>query len=323
METQQMKLFLSAILGVLLTLSSSFAFAQDEAYRLQPEDVIRIAVYNEPQISGGEFEIGKDGNVSAPFVGSIRAAGKTTDELEKELKELYIRKLRLRDPNVSVTISRFRIMRASVTGIVQRAGTYPFRQGDTIATLLSQAGGPVFDQADLRRARLRRAGSNEEIPIDLESMLQLGDTSQNFALQDGDELIIPQDRENRIVVWGAVLQPGNYPYQKGMRVMDAVALARGEIPRVSKMSEARILRKVPGQPDKFYPIQVNMVRFTNKPYDYTQNIEIQRGDVLFIPTTKTPNFAELGNVLNTLFFANRVFFEEGLFGFRPFSFIGR
>lgn len=318
-----MKVFLSGILGALLILCSSIAFAQDDAYRLQPEDVIRIAVYNEPQISGGEFEIGKDGNVSAPFVGSIRAAGKTTDELEKELKELYVKKLRLRDPNVSVTISRFRIMRASVTGMVQRAGTYPFRQGDTIATLLSQAGGHIKDVADLRRARLRRSGSNEEIPIDLEAMLQLGDTSQNFELHDGDELIIPEDRENRIVVWGAVLQPGNYPYQKGMRVMDAVALARGEIPRVSKMSETRVLRKIPGQPDKFYPIQVNMVRFMNKPFDYTQNIEIQRGDVLFIPSTKTPNFGEVGNVLNTLFFANRVFFEEGLFGFRPFGFIGR
>ena len=318
-----MKLFLGGLLVSLLLLASAIAFGQDSGYRLQPEDVVRIAVYNEPQISNQEFEIGKDGTVSLPFVGIIKAAGKTTAELEAELKDLYVKKLRLRDPIVSVTISRFRIMRASVTGIVQRAGTFPFRQGNTIATLLSLAGGPVFDQADLRRARLRRAGSNEEIPIDLEAMLQLGDTSQNFPLEDGDELIIPQDRENRIVVWGAVAQPGNYPYQKGMRVMDAIALARGEVPRVSKMSEARVLRRVQGQPDKFFPIQVNMVRFMNKPFDYTQNIEIQRGDVVFIPTTKTPNFNELTAVFNTLFFANRVFFEEGFFGFRPFGFLGR
>jgi polysaccharide export outer membrane protein len=299
----------------------TLAFGQDPGYRLQPEDVIRIQVYNETQI-GGEFEINKDGTVSAPFVGIIQAAGKTTTQLEQELKELYIEKLRIRDPIVSVTISRYRVMRASVTGFVQRAGAYPFRQGETIATLLSLAGGPVFDQADLKRARLRRAGSSEEIPIDLEAMLQLGDTSQNYQLQDGDELIVPQDRENRIVVWGAVQQPGTFPYQKGMRVTDALGFSRGEIRNVTKASEITVFRRSPGQTGRYVPIRVNIVRFWNK-HDYTQNIALEKGDVLYVPSTKTPNVSDIAGILNAAFFADRVLGREGIFGFRPFGFIGR
>jgi polysaccharide export outer membrane protein len=316
-----MKGIAARVLVAIIFLLPLLAFSQDGAYRLQPEDVIRVQVYNETQVQG-EFEIGKDGNVSLPFVGSVRAQGKTTGELEQELKELYIRKLRLRDPIVSVTIIRFRIMRASVSGSVRNPGTFPFRQGDTLVTLLSLAGGPVDDLADLRRARLRRAGSTEEVPIDLEAIYDYGDTSQNYTLQDGDELIVPRDNHNRIVVWGAVQQPGTFPYRKGMRVMDAVGLTRGEIRNVSRMSRIVILRKRKGQYDIAYPIRVDLVRLMNK-HDWTQNVELEREDFIFVPSTKTPNIADMGAILNTAFFANRVFFEEGIFGFRPLSFIGR
>jgi protein involved in polysaccharide export with SLBB domain len=191
-----------------------------------------------------------------------------------------------------------------------------------LINLLSLAGGPVEEVADLRRARLRHAGSSEEIPVDLEAVYYSGDTSQNYTLQDGDELIVPKDTHNRVVVWGAVQQPGTYPYTKNMRVMDAIGLTRGEIRTVSRMSKVVILRKRKGQYDASYPIRVDLVRLMNQ-HDWTQNIELEREDFIFVPSTKTPNFNDIGAILNTAFFANRVFFQEGIFGFRPLNFIGR
>jgi polysaccharide biosynthesis/export protein len=313
MVTQQMIRSAARVFLGLMVLLAAFAAAQDGSYRLQPEDVIRIQVYNEPQI-GGEFEIGKDGNVSAPFVGIIRAEGKSTTELEQELRELYIRKLRLRDPIVSVTISRFRLMRASVTGMVNRAGIYTFREGDTLLTLVAQAGGAIDGRANLKRARLRRSGSSEEIPVDLEAIMHYGDTSQNYTLRDGDELIIPEDRESRVVLVGAIQQPGAYPFTEGMRVADAISLGRGEIRNITKMSGVRVIRKVPGRPGQFIQIKTDMVRFLTK-NDYAQNIELEKGDIVWVPSTKTPQIGDVSAALNAAFFLDR------FFGIRPLSFI--
>lgn len=312
-----MKRIASRVLVLVVGMLSALSIAQDETYRLQPEDVVRIRVYNETQVNE-ELEIDPSGNLSAPFVGIVKAKGKTTSELEIELKELYTKKLRLRDPVVSVTIARYRVRRATVGGFVRQAGNYIFRPGETILTLLNQAGGPIFGQADLRKATLRRAGSDEKIPVDIEAILG-GDTSQNYVLEDGDELLVPEDRKNRVVVWGAVQQPGNVPFTDGMRLAEALAFARGEIRTQSKFSEVMVLRKGPGNKD--IAIKSNMVRFY-KNQDFAQNLLLQRGDIVFVPSTKTPSVGEIGSILNAAFFADRIF-QEGLFGFRPLSFLGR
>ena len=48
----------------------------------------------------------------------------------------------------------------------------------------------------------------------------------------------------------------------------------------------------------------------------------QPGDIVFVPSTKTPSISEIGSILNAAFFADRLF-QEGLFGFRPLGFLGR
>ena len=306
---------------VLLALSAVPALAQDSAYRLQVDDVIRISVYNEQQASI-EVPVGRDGNVSAPYVGTVKAEGKTTAELESELKQLYIQKLKIRDPIVSVSIVRFRTMRATAIGFFLRPGTYEFRPGDTLMNLIGQAGGPQFDRADVKRATLKRAGTNEQIPIDLEAMLQRGDTSQNYTLQDGDEFIVPENRKIRIQVLGSVQRPGVFQWFEGMRMQDAIALTSGDIRGVTKFSGVRVFREIKGQKGQFMEIKVDWVRFINK-HDYAQNIELEGGDLVWVPATKTPSISEISSILNAAFFADRVLFSEGIFGLRPLSFIGR
>ena len=182
-----------------------YALGQEGTYRLKPEDVLRIQVYGEQQINA-LIPIGRDGNISAPFVGIIRAEGKTTSELEAELVIEYQKKLQIKRPIVSVTIDHYREVRATVVGAVLRPSTYTMRPGDTIFTLIGQGGGAPNDRADRKRATLRHAKWRELIPIDLYAMLLKGDTSQNYEIEDGDELNIPEATNNRIVVLGTVLQ---------------------------------------------------------------------------------------------------------------------
>lgn len=284
---------------------------REGVYRLQPEDVVRIQVFGQPQI-GSDVPVARDGNIAAPFVGTVRAAGKTTAELEADLYELYVSRLKLRNPIVSVTISQFRQLRASVGGFVNRPGQFQIRDGDTLITLLNQGGGPIPDRADLRRATLRRAGTNELIPVDLYAMLIRGDTSQNYEVQDGDELNVPEETINRIIVLGAVQRQGYYPYKEPMTLADAIALAGGEIPRVSRFSRTEIIRRQTGDPTKFVRIRADFVAFVKRG-DSTQNVVLQPGDTVVVPQTNTPDLNQINGIVNTIFVIDSL---GGLFGVR-------
>lgn len=286
------------------------AFGQSAAYRLQPEDVIRVQVYNELQVNA-LLPIGVDGNVSVPFVGTIRAEGKTTAELEAELVTAYTERLKLRDPKLSVTIERFRPLRASAGGFIALPGNFEMRPGDTLLSLLNRGGGPIADRADLRRAVLRRAGSKEVIPIDLYSMLILGDSSQNYEIRDGDELTIPEETRNRILVLGMIAQPGTYPYKEPMKLIDAISLARGEVPTRSLLSKVMVVRELPGQPGEYLRIEANLVNFVRKG-DATQNITLLPGDLVYVPSTKTPDIRQITEIASSLFYIDRLFKDNAL-----------
>jgi hypothetical protein len=99
-----------------------------------------------------------------------------------------------------------------------------------------------------------------------------------------------------------------------MRVADAISLGRGEIRNITKMSGVRVIRKVPGRPGQFIQIKTDMVRFLTK-NDYAQNIELEKGDIVWVPSTKTPQIGDVSAALNAAFFLDR------FFGIRPLSFI--
>lgn len=305
---------LIVIVGVVMALATA-SFGQNtttsKQYTLKPEDVLRIQVFNQQQIAA-DVPVGEDGNIAAPFVGVLYAEGKTIPELEKELFALYRKKLLLRDPIVSVTIIQYRRLKASINGQVNRSGEIIFRNGDTIMNLLSAGGGYISDRADPRRATLRRKGSRELIPIDLYALTVFGDNSQNYELQDGDVLDIPEEQRNRIMILGQVRSPGLYPYRETMRLMDAVSVSGGEVPYRARTSQAYVMRELPGRPGEYVRINADLVKFLTKG-DSVQNIKLLPGDLVYIPATNTPDFQQVNAIVNTLFIFNSL---GNLFGLR-------
>ena len=299
----------------LLGLVTSAAFAQgtfdEKAYKLKPEDIIRIQVFNQQQI-GADIPVGVDGYIGAPFVGNLKVEGKTVSEVEAALYLLYVGKLKLRDPIISVSIISYRKLKANVTGTVQRSTEFFFRPGDTIMTLYSASGGEVPDQSDLRKATLRRQGSKELVPIDLYAMMVLGDNSQNFELKDGDILNVPREQKNRILVLGAIRAPGLYPYRETMRLQDAIGIAGGEIRYLSRLSRCFILRELPGRPGEYLRINADFVKYI-KGGDFAQNVKLMPGDLVYISETNTPDATQLSAISNTFFALNSF---TSLFGLR-------
>lgn len=292
-------------------------YIQTTQYRLRPLDEIQITVYNEQQVNA-VLPILPDGRISAPFVGLVEVAGKTTAQVEAELVDLYRARLNLRDPKVSVVVLRYRPVRGAVVGMVLQPGKFEdFRPGDTVLTLLSRAGGISPDRADLRHATLIRSGSKEAIPIDLHSMLFKSDLSQNYEIEDGDTLNVPEDVVNRVTIIGSIAQPGAYPYKEPMYLSDLIAAARGPVPQRSKFSEIMILRRKPGLDDQILRIRANYVNYIRKG-DVSQNVLMMPGDTVFVPESKTPDFNQLNSIFNAFFVLDR-FLTGGFLGLRLFN----
>jgi polysaccharide biosynthesis/export protein len=112
--------------------------AQVEApYRLGPGDRIRVIVFGQDNLSNS-FNVDSVGNVSLPLIGTVKADGQTTAQLERAV-ETRLRDGYLRDPRVAIEVEAYRPF--FVLGEVSTAGQYPFVNGVTAQSAIAIAGG--------------------------------------------------------------------------------------------------------------------------------------------------------------------------------------
>lgn len=164
------------------------------AYIIGPTDVVRISVWRNPDLSV-EVPVRPDGNISAPLVGDIQAAGKSPEQLASSIKqelEVYIR-----EPEVTVIVTSMGsnefVDRVRVTGAVRSPISVPYRQGMTVMDMVLSAGGPTeFAQGEQARLYRKHQGSIVAIPVNLNAILTDGDISTNYTMHPGDILTIPE-----------------------------------------------------------------------------------------------------------------------------------
>ena len=92
---------------------------------LQRGDKIKVTVYGEDNLNG-IYDIDPSGSVSLPLAGSVRAAGRTKMELQREIARRYKSEY-LQDPKVTVEVASFRPI--YIMGEAEHPGEYPYRSG--------------------------------------------------------------------------------------------------------------------------------------------------------------------------------------------------
>ena len=106
-------------------------------YALAPGDVIQVDVFGEANLSK-EYTVGESGDIAFPLIGTIKAIGLKTAELEAaliaRLKQGY-----LLQPKVAVSIKSYRAV--YVNGQVKTPGGIPYVPGMTVRKVISLAGG--------------------------------------------------------------------------------------------------------------------------------------------------------------------------------------
>ncbi len=174
---------------LLLMLAPLASPACSQDYRLGPDDVLKITVYREEELDR-DVRVSSDGCFSFPLLGKVRAEGLTVPELEQEFTEglrRYIKK-----PQVTVFIKEYSTV--SVTGQVNKPGSYPLRGEVTVMEAIGLAGGftKIAAKNKVLVMRLTESGKKETITVRVSDISRRGDKSKDVALKRGDIVYIPE-----------------------------------------------------------------------------------------------------------------------------------
>lgn len=178
-------------------------------YRVGPGDQLRIQVWSTPERTASDLEqslqpsegpvVDETGNFFYPFVGEVRAAGRTVREIRTDLTEKLSNYLR--DPQVEVAVETYRAHRVMAAGAVGAPGPVTLTNVPMhLVDLLNHTG--TTTASDLSRVELRRRG--QAYTVNARLFLERGDMRHNPLLQSDDMVYVPELTDNVVYVFGEI-----------------------------------------------------------------------------------------------------------------------
>ncbi len=261
-----------------------------------PGDVIEIAAPGVKELAFVTTRVSGDGIIVLPILGTIRAAGRTEDEIRQDVRTrlgaiMY-------DPQVSVFVREYRSRKIAVIGAVLKAGLYePATPTDTIFDMIAQARGPSTDAsrsvvfiphatkepADLSALVPGKDGTAapvdsvlrnvDPVVFDLREMsAEMSQVVWSLPVRPGDVIMIPE--AGTVYIQGWVSKPGYYKISQDLTMLAVVAAAGGpSFP--ADMGAARLIRPEPSGQKQIFDVDLQAVARGEQSDVYVQN-----GDVI-------------------------------------------
>jgi len=163
--------------------------ATDAEYVIGPQDVVRIDVWKEPEVSR-TIPVRPDGKVSLPLLNDIQASGLTALQLGKAIREGLTKYMT--NPEVTVTVAEINSRRIYITGEVARAGAFPLLPNMTVLQALSSAGGfTLFAKRTSIYVLRNEGGKQVKHPFNYKEVVKGKNQDENILLQPGDVIVVP------------------------------------------------------------------------------------------------------------------------------------
>jgi polysaccharide biosynthesis/export protein len=162
-------------------------------YVIGPGDTLDIFVWRSPELSTS-VPVRPDGKISSPLVSEVTASGKTAVQLAKEIEGILGTYIRSPQVNVIVRNALGASSQVRVVGQAANPKAIPYREGMTVLDVVIAVGG-LSEFAAGNRAKIVRVedgGKPKEIKVKLKKLMESGDMTQNYRMQPGDVLVIPQ-----------------------------------------------------------------------------------------------------------------------------------
>ncbi len=176
MRTRLLELLTILALAAPAVLAGQAAGSTPDRVTLAPGDMLRIAVWREPDMSG-DFLVDELGIVTLPLLGKIDVQAIPLANLRDTLIAAY--SVQLRNPTVTVTPLR----RVFVLGEVAKPGLYAADPTVSLAGVIALAGG-ASPAGDLQRIRVVREGAV------LTSRVSAGTTLGMTGIRSNDQIFV-------------------------------------------------------------------------------------------------------------------------------------
>lgn len=172
-------------------------------YAIQAGDTLRVEVIEDASLNR-DLLVTPDGRISFPFAGSVRAAGRTTTQLERALASqlsenfanaptVYVAVRGLADGSNTTTADTITVY---LMGEVNAPGPKVMEKGTSLLQFLSTAGG-FSNFAATKRIQLRRitdSGAERIVTLNYHAISRGAVMQNNVILHEGDVVLVPERR---------------------------------------------------------------------------------------------------------------------------------
>ena len=170
-------------------------------YRLGPEDVISVDVFNQERYSRKNIIVPPSGRVSLSLIpGGVFVNGKTVEEVAQFITKKYDEYII--DPQVTVSLEKAASYRYSVIGDVGQPGIRLMSHRMTVTEAIAEAGG-VLSTGDRSKVYvLRRQPTGVMAPILVNvSAIYKGKAPDTTYLVPGDQIVVPGNKMKKVREW--------------------------------------------------------------------------------------------------------------------------
>jgi len=170
-------------------------------YRLGPEDVISVDVFNQDRYSRKGIVVPPSGRISLSLVpGGVFVNGKTVEEVAAIITKKYDEYII--DPQVTVSLDKASSYRYSVVGDVGQPGVRLMSHRMTVTEALAEAGGVLStgDRSKVYVLRRQPTGVMAQIAVNV-SQIYKGRAPDNVYLVPGDQIIVPGNKMKKVKEW--------------------------------------------------------------------------------------------------------------------------
>jgi polysaccharide export outer membrane protein len=174
--------------------------ARRAAATIGPQDVLDITVFQVPELTK-TLQVSDTGTINFPLLGEMTAAGKTPEELERELTSKLAADY-LQNPVVTVLVKESNSQRVTISGAIDKPGIYPIKGPTSLMQIVALAGG-FKDESDSTVLILRQKGGGRMAARYDVSEIENG-RAQDPLLQANDVLVAGTSAIKK--TYGAILK---------------------------------------------------------------------------------------------------------------------
>ena len=167
--------------------------ARASLYRLHPMDLIKVQVFQEPDLDR-ELRVSRDHTIVVPLVGVVDVRNLTVRDAELLLTELYQRDF-LVNPQINITVAEYSPRAVNVLGAVANPGSVviPPEKDLTLLDAVARSGGfnRFANRAKVSLTRTIASGQTENYTINADDLVS-GDNNDRWLIRDGDIIYVPE-----------------------------------------------------------------------------------------------------------------------------------